>query len=34
MTANDHQREVQRLARKMAASGHFPDFASIERAMV
>ncbi len=33
MTAADNDREVQRIARKMASSGQFPDFESIERAM-
>ncbi len=33
MTATDNDREVQRIARKMASSGQFPDFESIERAM-
>ncbi len=32
MTATD-DREIQRIARKMASSGQFPDFESIERAM-
>ncbi len=32
MTATD-DREIQRLARKMASSGQFPDFESIERTM-
>ncbi len=32
MTATD-DREIQRLARKMASSGQFPDFESIERAI-
>ena len=32
MTATD-EREIQRLARKMASSGQFLDFESIERAM-
>jgi hypothetical protein len=32
MTATD-DREIQRLARKMASLGQFPDFESIERAM-
>ncbi len=33
MPAKDDQREVQRLARKMASSGQFPDCESIERTM-
>ena len=32
MTATD-EREIQRLARKMASSGQFPDCESIERTM-
>ena len=33
MPAKDDQREVQRLARKMASSGQFPNCESIEQAI-